>query len=282
LSFTPEIGGQQRRSQSLTLQLTNVFDAKVRSGTGTRRIDGLLDWSLGTSYNPTALGRPGEPDRKFANISSVITINRQGPFRVTISQEYDPYRGRIVRTSVPFGFRMGGRFGYGATDIEEALHNRVVEEEGMASIRDTTVTHPDSLQSATTLPHSDASTALSDVERVQVGGGGNLEWGMSFAYTLTRIEGRTERARVPLSFRVQPARNWEVAFSTTYDATTRELGQPSFRISRDLHCWKATFTRVRTYSTAGGEWQYYFRIFVNRHPDDLFIESGDRSFGYIY
>jgi hypothetical protein len=132
-------------------------------------------------------------------------------------------------------------------------------------------------------PDADAAQALSDLDPVAVGGAGDLTWGLSLGYTLVRNEGRTQSARVPLTFRIQPTRNWEVSFGTTYDGTTRELGQPSIRITRDLHCWKASFTRIRTFSTgSGGEWQYYFRIFVDRHPDDLFIESGDRSYGYGY
>jgi lipopolysaccharide assembly outer membrane protein LptD (OstA) len=281
VSFTPEIAGQQRRSTGVALGITNTIDAKVRVGKETRRLDGLFDWSLATSYNPTILGAAGEPDRKFGNVSSTITINRSGPLRLTISQTYDPYRGRILSTSVPFALNVGGRFGYGDTGVREAARNRVVEEEGGVATVDTSAASA-AVEPLSRRSDTDAAAALADVPPVAVGGAGDLTWGLTLAYTLTRIEGRTERARVPLTFRIQPTRSWEVSFGTTYDGATRELGQPSIRITRDLHCWKASFTRIRTFSAGGGDWQYYFRIFVDRHPDDLFIESGDRSYGYGY
>jgi len=285
LTFVPEIAGQQRRSTFVTLNLSNTIDAKVRVGDKTRRIDGLFAWSLSTAYNPTTLGQAGEPDRKFQNLSSSITINRSGRLRLSIAQTYDPYRGRIISTSVPLALQLGGKFGYGDTGIAPEARNRVVEEEGGAlAAADSAAADSAAAEPLTGRRDTDATQALADVDPIAVGGGGDLAWGLSLHYTLVRVEGRTERARVPLSFRIKPTRNWEVSFGTNYDAALRELGQPSIRITRDLHCWKASFTRIRTgsRSTGGGDWQYYFRIYVDRHPDDLFIESGDRSFGSGY
>ena len=50
----------------------------------------------------------------------------------------------------------------------------------------------------------------------------------------------------------------------------------SIHVTRDLHCWEATFSRL----VFQGREQYYFRIFLKAHPEDIKIESGDRSAGY--
>ena len=52
-----------------------------------------------------------------------------------------------------------------------------------------------------------------------------------------------------------------------------------FGISRDLHCWMATFSRI---FTVGGEAEYYFRIGV-KEQRELYAERGTRagSFGGI-
>lgn len=280
LAFQPRLRGQQPETMSLGLSLANTFDLKVRGGkTGERKIDAVLDWRLSTNYNPRALRPLSGPTRNFANIASTIQINRGGPLQLSVSQTYDPYRKKVISTTVPFSLRMGGRFGYGDVHGPEDQRNRVIEEEGgaRADSLPTGESADDSTEaSAPRQARSAVDEALQDVRPAAVGGEGTLNWGLSLSYSLSRVEGRTQRASVPVSVSVQPTRNWEVQFGTYYDATTRELGQPTMRITRQLHCWKASFSRVRF----GGEWQYYFRLFVERHSNELFLESGDRSLGY--
>jgi hypothetical protein len=271
LSYTPEIAGQQRRASSIGLNLGNIIDAKVVGKDGEeRRIDSVINWSLSTSYNPTVLGPVGQPDRKFSNIASTITINQSGPLRITIGQTYDPYAGKILETRIPFGMRLSGRFGYGDTGQEEQERNRVVQEEGEPV--------PSPVDS-TEMPERVAEEAepLAELKPVEVGtGGGALSWDLGLSYSLVRLGGETQNARVGVSLGVQPTANWHIQYNSSYDGRLRTFANPSFRITRDLHCWRASFSRVRDIN----EWRYYFRIYVVRHEQDLFIENGDRSLGY--
>jgi len=282
LSWQPRMSGQQSEASALSLSLGNTFDLKVRGGkAGERKIDGFLDWRLGTSYNPRVAAPRSGPARKFTNVSSTIQVNRSGPLQLTISQVYDPYRKKVISTTVPFSLRMGGRFGYGAVRGTQGERNRVVEEEGAAAPDSvpTGESAADSLAAASPgRARSAVDVALQDVKAATAGAGGegDLTWALSLSYSLSRVAGRTQRATVPVSVSVQPTRNWEVQFGTYYDATTSELGQPSMRITRKLHCWKASFSRV----LYGGEWQYYFRLYVEQHATDLFLESGNRALGY--
>ena len=271
VSFTPEISGQQRRATSVSLSLANILDAKLAGDKEgeERRFDGLLNWALSTNYNPTTLGGEGQPDRKFGLISSTITINQSGPLRITIGQTYDPYTGKIIDTRVPFGMRLSGRFGYGDTGIEEAQRNRVVEEEGEA-----VPTPVDSTTIPGRLP--DVRDALEGVNPVRVGEVGNLSWDLGLSYSLSRVNGQTQSARVGVSLAITPTRNWNVQYRASYDGRLRTFANPEFRITRDLHCWKASFARIRDVN----DWRYYFRIYVAQHESDLFIENGDRALGY--
>jgi lipopolysaccharide export system protein LptA len=299
LSYTPEIAGQQHRSTSVNLSLGNTVDVKVQrrkrvqaaaadvdttgvpgtgegiglaSGQVETRLDGLLDWSLATSYNPTAMGARGQPDRKFGNISSTITVNRSGPLRLTISQTYDPYRGRILETRIPFALRLAGKFGYGDVGLQAEARNRVVEEEGEGAVpADTLVAPPPG-----TPPRTDP---LADVDAVKVGKrDGSLSWDLGLSYYFARSEDRFQERRVGVALGIQPTRNWHVSYRASYDARRRELANPQIHVTRDLHCWKATFSRV--YLGGTDEWGYYFRIHVAKHERDLFVESGDRSLEY--
>jgi lipopolysaccharide assembly outer membrane protein LptD (OstA) len=264
--------GTATGGRAIGLSLGNTIDVKYERDGKERRLDGLFDWRLTTSYLPTALGPPGQPDRKFGTISSFITINRPGPLTLTISQDYDPYTGRILRTQIPFAFKLSGRFGYGDTGLEAEERNRVVREEGAA--RDTSAAADTT--GASGLGTTDA--ALRDVEPVRVGRDGSLAWEMSMSYQLRRFEGRTDVIRVPFSLGIQLTRNWHVKYTATWDGAAQEFASPAISVTRDLHCWKASFSRI----LYGDEWRYYFRIFVDRHQDDLFLESGERSVRYGY
>ena len=74
-----------------------------------------------------------------------------------------------------------------------------------------------------------------------------------------------------LSYQVSPA--WGVEYSASYDITARKVGTQRFALSRDLHCWQATFTRT---FTAGGEAEYYFRLGV-KEQREIYIERGTRA-----
>ena len=269
LAYVPEIAGQQRRNQSFAFSLGNSIDVKyVRNGEE-RRLDGLLDWALSTSFNPTILGAPGQPDRKFGNISSSITINRSGPLRVNIYQVYDPYQGRVLQTQIPFGLRLSGKFDYGDAEQPAERRNRVVEEEGAAP--------GDTMR---VQPRQRAKDALRDMQGVQVGGGGDLAWDLGLSYSLSRQRGVPTSANVGLSVGVQPTPNWQLSYRASYDARNRVLANPEIRVTRELHCWRASFSRI--FSGFDHSWRYYFRIYVAKHQEDLFFESGERSFGYGY
>ena len=70
--------------------------------------------------------------------------------------------------------------------------------------------------------------------------------------------------------------NWRVDYRTNLRLEDGELGSQTLNVTRDLHCWEATFSRL----VFQGREQYYFRIFLKAHPEDIKIESGDRSAGY--
>jgi len=277
ISYTPEIGGQQRRSTRVSLSLRNQIDVKIRRGEEEHRRDGVFEWTLGTSYDPTILGREGEPDRKFGLISSGITLNRGGPLQLRIDQTYDPYQGRILETRIPFAARFAGGFDYGDSGSERsARRNRVVEEEGGAVADSAGADSVTAAGAAAAVPRSQATDTLADLPGVSVGKGGSLTWDAGFSYSLVRDLEGTRSGRVGIAASVQPTRAWRVSYRSSYDTARREFGVPEIRVTRDLHCWKASFARVFT----GGEWRYYFRIWVDRHSEDLFLESGERSFGY--
>lgn len=274
LSYAPAIAGQQARSLSVGLQLSNQIDIKVQQGKDERRIDGLLDWSLSTQYIYDPPTTPGALVRNFSNISSQITVNRSGPYRLSISQTYDPYARRVLETRIPFNFAIGGKFGYGeAADATTEVRNRVVEEEGEEMA-------PTDSAASQGRPEARPTDALADIRPARAGGGGaqgTLGWDLVLGYSLVHSASRATNALVSVGFGIDLTRNWHITYNGSYDARQHKMSSPAIRITRDMHCWKASFARVFDYYQ--DDWRYYFRVWVDRHQSDLFFESGQRSLG---
>jgi hypothetical protein len=104
-------------------------------------------------------------------------------------------------------------------------------------------------------------------------------WSLSLAYSYSGgypgdISSRwssQQTGNVVSHYQVSPG--WSVDFSGSYDITQRHLLTHRFGITRDLHCWVATFSRD---FNPGGSAEYYFRLSV-KDQRELFVERGSRA-----
>ena len=81
------------------------------------------------------------------------------------------------------------------------------------------------------------------------------------------------RARLNLS------PSWELEYSTLLNLTEGQVLSQHFVLTRDLHCWTASFTRSFNVS---GESEYYFKLGI-KEQKEIYLERGSRemSFGGI-
>jgi hypothetical protein len=80
-------------------------------------------------------------------------------------------------------------------------------------------------------------------------------------------------------FHYSLTRNWRLDYAASYDVSRHEVGAQRWGLTRDLHCWVASFTRG--FST-DGEAEYYFKLSI-KDQRELYLEHGTRqtSFGGI-
>jgi hypothetical protein len=261
-SYAAAVSGLEAR-QSLNVRLRNQLDVKYEKDGELHRYDGLVNWQLSSSYIP------GRGTREWSNVSSSLTLNQQGPLRISVSQTYDPYEGKIISTSVPFGLRLSGKFADYGVDSEEE-ENQIIQEEGRSAA---------AADSASPLDQWGFTPQLGD-EVFEAPDGASREalgWDLRLTYSLRRDRGQTVSNNVGVGASLRPTRKWRVTYRASFDSRTNKLTNPRFTIERDLHCWRASFSRV--FRGSDNEWRYYFRIHVIKHQDELFLESGDRGYG---
>jgi hypothetical protein len=257
-SYAPEIGGHRFRDENGVLQnrfssvggigvssfrqsflsfgLDQRLQVKYRKGDAVQRLDNLVSWSMRSSYN--FLWREQRQRHPFTPIGSNLTISPPGTLSLSAGWTVDPYEGRPLRN---LSFYSGWSIQKGA---------------GRAS-------------AAPALPTEQTSAGTVS--------GFAEDWSMQLAYSYAGgySSGPSWESAQTLNGvgRLQFSPAWGLEYSSQVDLVNRRVGTQRFGVTRDLHCWTASFTRT---FNQGGEAEYYFRIGV-KDLKELYLERGTRS-----
>ncbi|MBM4129479.1 hypothetical protein FJ250_00405, partial [bacterium] len=114
-SVSPALGDKQPYSTALSLSLDQRFDVKYRPAAGDttaaeRKLDGVLDWSLSTSYNPR---RPS--GERWGDLASGLTVKpgQSRYLQLKVSNTIDPRTLALKDTRFSYGVNFGGRVDLG-------------------------------------------------------------------------------------------------------------------------------------------------------------------------
>ncbi len=248
-SYQPPFGNRDSQ-QRLSVSLKNNIDLKVRGKKEgeDRKLSGVMIWTLSSSYNPKAPKRKG-----WSDISSSMNFSLFGR-RVSVSQSFAPYDGKLLSTSITSGVSLHGTHGFG-------ISGRTRERERNIIASDTTGSAP--------APLRDAGEETGESVLPEGQGGG---WNLSLNFHYTKVRDQDARATLNANGAFQLTKNWKFTYNASYDVDERKLMGQSYSIYRDLHCWEMSFARTKY----GDEWEYHFRIQVKAHSD-IYAESGKRG-----
>ncbi len=236
------IGISGFKSARMNFSLAQRLQAKLKKGDGVQRLDNLLSWVTSGSYN--FLWREQRLKHPLSTLGSSMRLQPPGVFGADVSWVTDVYSERPIRSlgySVWLG--LSGSTGRRATGAGEVpLDSRPAE--------DVNFSEPWTVN----LAFSSSG-----------GYGGQSRW--VNAQTMNGV------AHYGLT------RSWRLDYSASYDVTHHELLTQRFGLTRDLHCWQASFTRT---FNPGSEAEYYFRLGI-KEQKEIYIERGSRetSFGGI-
>jgi hypothetical protein len=232
------VGGIQLsgfKSARMNFALDQRLQVKLKRGNQVERLDNLLSWGISGSYN--FLYREQNALHPLSNLSSSLRLQPPGVLSADLGTVVDPYSQRPVRTlSYNLGLNLTGRTAQAGSAPDLPLERRVLPSEADLS-------EPWSL-------------------------------GLAYSYAGGYAEGpawsNAQTANGVVRFNLTPSTRLD--YSASLDITGRQLVTQRFGLSRVLHCWEATFTRV---FVAGGETEYYFRLGI-REQREIYIERGTR------
>jgi len=237
------IGISGFRSARLGFTLSQRLQAKLKKGEAVQRLDNLLSWDINGSYN--FLWREQGLRHPLSNLNSTVRLQPPSLFGADLSWVTDVYSPRPIRS---LGYNLW-------FNLSGSAAKRARPDGGEVPL--------------------DARPA-GDVDFSE-------PWNLSLAFSSSGgygsgsrwVNAQTLNGVVHYSL----TRAWRLDYSTSYDFTHRQLLTQQLGLTRDLHCWQATFTRT---FYPGGEAEYYFRLGI-KEQREIYLERGSRemSFGGI-
>jgi lipopolysaccharide assembly outer membrane protein LptD (OstA) len=274
-SYRPQLGSKQRRQESYGFSLRNRFDIKYLAGAPTdslpqvKKLDGLLDWSVRTSYNPQVTN-----GRYWSNLSSSLSIRpgQSQNLNFKVDNTIDPYAWRILSTRFSYGLNVRGRLDLGGGAVEEEKPRRTALDRlgGPAdtlAVAEGLVDEGEFLGTGTN-PEEEGAFAGYERPLAKPGedpteGGRFIPWNASLNFSFNRDSvNNTNSARGNLSLNTNLSRNWQLSYRASFDFVSGTTLSQYYTLTRDLHCWRMEFTR----SIYTNDQEFGFRLYLISIP----------------
>lgn len=298
-SWRPEISGTQIADQRFNLSMGHSFDLKfldnsARAGRDSteqyRKLDGVVDWNLSTSYDPD-----NDHDSRWSTITSTLKL-KPGTSRnaqVTVNNVFDPYEMRTTSTRLTYGLSLGGKIDTGGkiVEVQEELNESIGLLAGLDSLNTAPVEtddDPADLDNEALWAENDTINEQNDIGFSRFGeqnqeegrddteGGLFIPWraGSSFSYSKNHLS-ESVTARLGLNASATLTRTWKFSWRGNYDLEQGIMTTQSWNLEKDLHCWSMRFSRNITAS----DQQFGFVISLKAIPDIKVTKGKDDLVG---
>ena len=290
----------------MNLSMNNRFDLKYLSAVNDstlqeKKLDGVIDWNLATSYNPK-----NEPGKQWGDISSGLTVKpgQSKYLRIKVSNSIDPYKLALKSTRFTYGLNFRGKLDVGeVAAAEEAQRSETIERLGvdLAAAQEDTMglaegIDPDLARemeyeqeylfdgeesSFNDMYNKQGRQERGDTKDPTEGGRFvpfDVSASMSYAYTnATEFSEASTRATGNLALNANLTQKWEFRFTTSFDLVTGTATRQQYSLQRDLHCWRIEFNR--TISSVDS--QFGFRIYLKSIPALKFARGREDYMGSL-
>ncbi|MDX2130083.1 MAG: putative LPS assembly protein LptD [Chloroherpetonaceae bacterium] len=278
-------GGVPGESQSLSLSLSNVFDAKIKTLDTTKAIDDpartekniqFLLANISGGYNFAASEFNVQP------ISISASSNTLAPlFTLNGSAQFDYYGTDSAGTRINQSYQSlgGGLLRFISADLGFSMSLR--GERGGGE----TVQNQDSLRQSEINAQANVQQRLIEQTNFGRNFGQNVDFEIPWDLSLNGSVRASQpnpfipielQAQINISGAVSITKNWKLSMNTGYNFTNAQFIVPNVRISRDFHCWSMSFQWVPI-----GQFKSYFFQLNLKAPElqDIRIEKASRPAG---
>jgi lipopolysaccharide export system protein LptA len=300
----PGLKNRQTYGSSIGLGFDNRFDLKYMSQENDttlteKKLDGVIDWSLNTSYNPQA-----EPNQRWNDISSGLTVKpgQSRYLRLKVSNSIDPYSLALKSTRFTYGLSFSGRLDVGEVEqIQEQERNSAIDKLGQDL-----AASPDSLQTDNPYGEYDEEGRFLDTSEQEelfdgeessfydfynrpgrqegpgqqdpTEGGRIIPFDVntSISYSYTNSS-QTKRATGNLALNTNLTRNWQFRYQASFDIVEGTFVRQQYSLHRDLHCWRFEFNRT----ISAVDSQFGFRIYLKSIPSLKFARGREDYMGSV-
>ena len=304
LSVRPGLRNRQDFGSSIGLGFDNRFDLKYVSQENDttlteKKLDGVIDWSLNTSYNPQ-----GQPGRRWGDISSGLTVKpgQSKYLKLKVSNSIDPVDLALKSTRFTYGLSFGGRLDLGeVAEMEEPQRNSAIDKLGVDLAAEA-----DSLRALEQYGEYDEDGNLVGTreqdelfdgeessfydfynrpgrqegpgQKDPTEGGRIIPFDVnaSFSYSYTNST-QSKRATGNLSLNTNLTRNWQFRYTASFDLVAGQAIRQQYSLHRDLHCWRFEFNRT----ISAVDSQFGFRIYLKSIPSLKFARGREDYMGSV-
>ena len=300
-NLTPGLGGgRQAHSTSIGLSMTNRLDMKYMASSGDstateKKLDGVLDWSLSTSYRPK--NAPGE---RWADITSGLTLKPgQSKFlRLKVSNSIDPKNLALKSTRFNYGLNFSGKADLGQVEAppenernasldrlgvpenpEAAADSLALEDEFLdQGYEENPEEFFDGEESAFYDMYNQQGRQPAEETKDPTEGGRYIPFTLntSFSYSYTNSS-HTPRATAQLSLDATLTRTWKFNYSGGYDLVAGGATRQRFALKKDLHCWALEFNRIVSSTNS----EFGFRIYLKSIPALKYTRGREDGMGSL-
>ena len=225
------------KSQSMSLSLNNVFQAKVGEDEEEKKID-LFSWKMSTSYNFVA------DSMNLANLRSSIRTKLGKKLNLDLSMTHDFYQlkpyEKISWGDTTIAFHRVNEL----NRLPQLINARISTRFRFSGNIMSSGKQQDEETETDTLDMDELNLDLFQEKEEPVFSSDNTGklWSTSLnlSYSLNKSNPLKEKETfwINTNTDIQVTPNWKVKYSARFDILERELVSQSFSVYRDLHCWE--------------------------------------------
>ena len=251
--------GSGKKSRSMSFGLDNKWQMKIPpkgEEKVPRTITDFVTLNSSMSYAFDATGR------KWSDIHHTAGLHPLGmswkPFSFTHSYSASANQSstdwQIYSYNLSANFNMGGDAKF--VDYFPETPNRFVTNEFF--------------QDDSTSVKNNISQTIEEIEKQKLT---NSTWQTAFDFDYNHSRGYGNSSNLRTNLSTQLTQKWSLTYSNYINLKTKEIISHSIFVTRDLHCWKLTFS----WTKSGDYWDYRMVLFNIQLPESLRLQSASHK-----